>query len=207
MTANVPVASTAPVNDMSLCVIPCWMRSPTTTSRIRSKGSSERSSRRPMSRVTRKTKRKAKNALTTMSMSSGPDHHVTLRCREQLGVVVEPDVLTLPTQVVRVDLELQVDGDRIARRHVAEVERELPVAARFAYRGRFDRVDVHRLQPARCEHERGLRNLLVRGDAKAALEVEPTSNIDRSGDLEPSGGRLNLGTRRALSERVRDPEQ
>src|SRR5687768_3678796 len=98
---------------MSLCVMPCCMRSPTTMSRIRSKGWRLRSSRRPISRVIRSTKANAKTALTTMS-TLGPDRHVALRGREQLGVVVEPDVLALSTEVVGVDLELQVDGDGLA---------------------------------------------------------------------------------------------
>ena len=52
-SAIVPPTRIAPVTEKSFCVTPCWTRSPIITSRIRSNGCSDESSRRPITRVIR----------------------------------------------------------------------------------------------------------------------------------------------------------
>ena len=70
-SAIVEPASSMPVTEKSFWVTPCCTRSPIITSRIRSKGSSDESSRRPTTRVSSSTKRKAMAARKTMSMGYG----------------------------------------------------------------------------------------------------------------------------------------
>src|SRR5439155_24080765 len=67
----VEMTTSVPVTDWSLCVMPCCTRSPSTTSRITSNGSSELSSRRPTTRVIRNTKKKTTVARMTRSMAQG----------------------------------------------------------------------------------------------------------------------------------------
>jgi hypothetical protein len=66
--AIVPPTRIMPVTEKSFCVIPCCTRSPIITSRIRSNGSSDESSRRPTTRVRKSTKTKPTAARMTRSM-------------------------------------------------------------------------------------------------------------------------------------------
>src|SRR5215207_3689911 len=150
ITAIVPPASIAPVTEKSFWVTPCWIRSPSTTSRIRSKGSRVESSRRPTARVTNHTKTKRTIARTTMSISGalGPDGDRAVDCGEQLVAVIELHVLRAVPDVGRVHLELEEENVLLPGRDAAELEGEAAVAARLADRGRLDGVDRDSFRPA-----------------------------------------------------------
>ena len=51
-TTNVEIAVIAPINELSCCVTPCWIRSPITMMRMSSKAESSASSFRPIVRIT-----------------------------------------------------------------------------------------------------------------------------------------------------------
>src|SRR4051794_7303707 len=103
-----------PVSDWSLCVTPCWTRSPTTISRMKSNGSICPSSRRPAARVTTRMRKKTKTVRRTRSMGSG--HHGD-RARDAgdrpLGVV-ELDREVAAAGLGGVDLELHPDRQGVA---------------------------------------------------------------------------------------------
>ena len=136
---NVPTASTMPVNDMSLCVTPCCTRSPITTSRIRSNGSSDESSRRPMTRSSTKMKTNAAVARRKMPyLLLGEMVDGAADGGERLVTVAELDALVSAPERRRVDLELDVDGHGPSRREGREPERDALALAR-----RLDRVGLH----------------------------------------------------------------
>ena len=92
------------------------------TSRIRSKGSSEESSRRPTIRVRRRTKKNAKRARRTMSIRARRSRRG--RREKELLTVVELDVLRARSERCGIDLEVEVEAVVVADRDAAELERD-----------------------------------------------------------------------------------
>ena len=121
------------------------------TSRIRSNGSSDESSRRPTARVSSQTKRNATIARKTRSIRE--DRHGAVDVEERRLTVEQLDVLRPMADVGRVDLEVEEEDVLRARGDVAELEDELAVAARLADRRGLERVERDPLDPAGVEHE------------------------------------------------------
>src|SRR3954447_7059519 len=104
-----------------------------TTSRIRSKGSIELSSRRPTARVTRRIRKKTKVVRRTRSMS-GQHRDVGMDRHERLVGVVELDADRAGAGARRVDLVLQPDDEAVAGVEPVVAEDHLALAARLAHR-------------------------------------------------------------------------
>src|SRR5436190_13975531 len=205
-SAIVPAASIRPVTEKSLCVIPCWTRSPSITSRMRSNGSSDESSRRPTIRVSMNTKKNAIVARITMSISRASredgDRPVD---REQLRLaVVELDCLRTVADVRRVDLELDELDVGAAGGNVAEVEDDPAVAAAFVDRLWVHAVDLHALDPPRVQDEPCVLQVPMRGDVESRRVHETAANARRRVDRERGSGNGCAARRRALSEHVEE---
>src|SRR5204862_7866808 len=95
-----------------------------------------------------------------------------------------------------VDLELHEQQVFLALWDVAQVERELAVAAPLADRRRLDRVHGHALEPARAELEHGVLDVLCRLDREPGLPKQPPAYARRRVELQRSlrrGCALRLG--------------
>src|SRR5690242_10060188 len=94
--------------------------------RIKSKGSSEESSRRPMIRMSRKRKRKTTTPRPTMSITDAPalriHRHFTVDVHEPFPAVIEGHVGMAPADVRRAHLELHEQPELLAGRNVSERE-------------------------------------------------------------------------------------
>src|SRR6266540_4967127 len=183
------------------------MASPSTISRIRSKGASDESSRRPMTRVRKKTKTKRTIPRSAMSMpcllaGSRERHERAAQHRDAPVAVEELDVLRVAADVRRVHLELEVEPVGRARPDVSQREGDASVLTGLADRGGLDGVERKALEPAGLEHQPRLLQLLPCVDAEACLEEEAAAH--RAWSLEPElrGRRGGLRRRRPLPEDV-----
>src|SRR5919109_3785779 len=90
------------------------MRSPSTTRRMRSNGSIELSSRRPTTRVSSRRKKNATAQRRAMSTALGEHGHGAGHGEDGLSGVRQRDALRATAYVRRIDLELQVDDERVS---------------------------------------------------------------------------------------------
>src|SRR4051794_13474675 len=160
---------------------------------MRSNGSSVESSRRPTTRVMKSRKRYISAARITMSIElsySGEAGQRAVDGKEQAVAVLQLHVGGMTPDARRVRLELDVQDVAIPGGNVAEVERERPVATRLTDGAWLDRVDRVPFEPALAEHERGLLQLLRRGDREPGLPEEPAAHPRRRVDLQ-----IGLGAR------------
>src|SRR5689334_22707237 len=119
-----------------------------TTSRIRSKGSIEPSSRRPTERVTRNTRMKTMIVRRTRSTAaSGQDGDRAVDGGDRLLGGVELDPVGTVADGRRVDLELQPDRQVVAGLQVGVAHDDASVARLHPLRLRVDRVLLHALEP------------------------------------------------------------
>src|SRR3954454_16097213 len=164
-----------PVIELSLWVTPCWTRSPMTTSRIRSNGSIELSSRRPTARVTSRIRKKTKVVRRTRSIS-GQHRDVGVDRHERRVGVVELDADRAGPDARRVDLELQPDDEPVAGVERVVAEDHLAVAARLADRLGLVGVELQLLEEPAVEDEARVLDRPQCPHLDAALEEQPAAD-------------------------------
>src|SRR5207247_1234426 len=98
--ATTEITRKTPVTELSFCVTPCWIKSPMTTSMMRSKGSREVSSRRPATRITRKTnvRTMAARRIRSIVFCLREDGHTAVEVRDRETPVAKLDVLRAVTE-------------------------------------------------------------------------------------------------------------
>ncbi len=126
---------------------------------------------------------------------------------QELVAVEELDVLRAVADIGRVDLELEEEHVLLPGRDPPELEGELPIAARLAYRRGRDGVDRDPLRPARVEHKRRRLQLAGRVDPEAGFVEEPTADALRRVDLEACSGRIYGRCRWTLPEEVEQAQR
>src|SRR4051794_12518349 len=174
---------------------------------MRSNGSSVESSRRPTTRVMKSRKRYISAARITMSIGLSYSREAGQRSvdgKKQAVSVLQLHVGGMSPDGRRVRLELDVQDVALSCGNVPEVERERPVAARLADGARLDRVDRVPFEPALGENERGLLQLLPRGDREPGLPEEPAANPRRRMNLQIGLGARRECRRGSLPERVEE---
>ena len=165
-----------------------------TTSRIRSKGSSEASSRLPTTRVTTRTRRKTMAARMTMSMAQGK--MVSVRCRAASRVLPSSKAATSARRPTVVGLTCQcvITVEGLASPEGREGHGEAPAAAVLGRRRRVAGVQRDAVEPVLVEHELGVRERVVaRGEPEPGLEQQPAAQARRRLELHE---RLRRGHRR-----------